>query len=52
LTATLARLVQIDSVNPDLVPGSPGEREAAEFVAAEMRSVGCDVRLTAASVPA
>jgi acetylornithine deacetylase len=33
LTSLLAKLVQIDSVNPDLVPGGAGEREIAEFVA-------------------
>ena len=48
---TLARLVQIESVNPDLVPGSPGEREAAEFVAAEMRTIGCEVRLAGGERP-
>jgi acetylornithine deacetylase len=29
----LARLVAINSINPSLVPGSPGEGEAAQFVA-------------------
>jgi acetylornithine deacetylase len=31
LTALLTELVRIDSQNPDLVPGAPGERAIAEF---------------------
>lgn len=31
LTAILAELVRIDSQNPDLAPGAPGERAIAEF---------------------
>jgi acetylornithine deacetylase len=31
LTALLADLVRIDSQNPDLVPGAPGERAIADF---------------------
>jgi acetylornithine deacetylase len=37
---TLARLVQINSVNPSLVAGAPGEREIAEFIAASLASIG------------
>jgi len=33
---TLVRLVRINSVNPTLVPGAPGEREIAEFIAASL----------------
>jgi len=37
LTETLAELVRIPSVNPDLVPGANGEREIAEAIAARLR---------------
>jgi acetylornithine deacetylase len=47
----LSRLVQINSVNPTLTPGSPGEREAAEFVAEEMRALGCQVQLVGGDRP-
>jgi len=39
----LRDLVAINSVNPTLVPGAPGEAEIAAAVAAAMRSVGLDV---------
>lgn len=39
----LARLVQIDSVNPTLSPGAPGEREIAAFLAGSLRSIGLAV---------
>ena len=39
----LRDLVAINSVNPTLVPGAPGEREVAGAVAAEMRRIGLDV---------
>src|SRR5947209_12148136 len=35
--------VAINSVNPTLVPGAPGEREIADAVAAAMRRSGLDV---------
>ncbi len=38
--ATLRRLVQINSINPTLVPGAPGEREIAEFIASSLASIG------------
>jgi acetylornithine deacetylase len=38
--ATLTRLVQINSINPMLAPGAPGEREIAEFIADSLRSCG------------
>jgi acetylornithine deacetylase/succinyl-diaminopimelate desuccinylase-like protein len=37
LTELARRLVSIDSVNPDLVPGGAGEREIAKFVADWLR---------------
>src|SRR5438552_3702775 len=39
----LRDLVAINSVNPTLVPGAPGEREIADAVAAAMRRSGLDV---------
>src|SRR5438445_6460182 len=39
----LARLVAIDSVNPDLVPGGAGEAAVAAFVADWCRAAGLDV---------
>jgi acetylornithine deacetylase len=37
------RLVAIDSVNPDLVPGGAGEREIAAFVAGWLEEAGLEV---------
>jgi acetylornithine deacetylase len=39
---TLVRLVQINSINPTLAPGAPGEREIANFIAASLISVGLE----------
>jgi acetylornithine deacetylase len=39
----LRDLVAINSVNPTLAPGAPGEAAIADFVAAEMRKSGLDV---------
>jgi len=39
----LRELVAINSVNPTLVPGAPGEAEVAEAIATEMRRIGLDV---------
>jgi acetylornithine deacetylase/succinyl-diaminopimelate desuccinylase family protein len=39
----LRDLVAINSVNPTLVPGAPGEREVADLVATELRRAGLDV---------
>ena len=41
----LKDLVAINSVNPTLVPGAPGERAVAEFIAADMRRNGLDVSI-------
>ena len=37
---TLVRLVQINSINPTLAPGAPGESEIASFIAGSLRSAG------------
>jgi len=41
----LRSLVAIDSVNPSLVPGAAGEREAAEYVLGYLRGLGLPARL-------
>jgi acetylornithine deacetylase len=41
----LTRLVEIDSVNPSLVPGAAGEREIAAFVAAWAKDCGLAVEV-------
>lgn len=48
---TLARLVQINSINPTLAPGAPGEAEIATFVADEMRALGCEVTIVGGDRP-
>jgi acetylornithine deacetylase len=45
LEALLSRLVSMDSVNPDLVPGAHGEAEIASFVAGWLRERGLEVTL-------
>jgi acetylornithine deacetylase len=45
LSGLLGRLVSIDSVNPDLVPGANGERDVASFVAAWLREHGLEVHV-------
>ena len=42
---TLVRLVQINSVNPTLVPGAPGEREIAGFIADSLAGCGLTIRI-------
>ena len=37
---TLVRLVRINSINPTLAPGAPGEREIADFIAESLTSIG------------
>jgi acetylornithine deacetylase len=37
---TLARLVRINSINPTLAPGAPGEKEIATFIAESLRACG------------
>ena len=43
LTETLVKLVQIDSINPSLVPGGAGEDNIAEYTAAVLRELGLSV---------
>jgi acetylornithine deacetylase/succinyl-diaminopimelate desuccinylase-like protein len=43
LTELTSKLLAIDSVNPDLVPGGAGEREIAQFVASWLEGAGLDV---------
>jgi acetylornithine deacetylase len=45
----LRDLVAINSVNPTLVPGAPGEQEIAAAVAAAMRGFGLDVSVEVVS---
>jgi acetylornithine deacetylase len=40
---TLARLVQINSINPTLAPGAPGEKEIAGFIAESLGACGLTV---------
>jgi acetylornithine deacetylase len=42
---TLVRLVRINSINPTLVPGSPGEREIAGFIAGSLESAGLSTEI-------
>jgi acetylornithine deacetylase len=39
----LSNLVRINSINPTLVPGAPGESEIAEYVAGVLRGLGLEV---------
>ena len=41
----LCELVRINSVNPDLVPGAPGEEDVARFVAGLLREWGLEVKI-------
>jgi acetylornithine deacetylase len=43
-TETLARLVQINSINPLLVPGAPGEAEIGGFIDASLRAAGLETQ--------
>jgi len=43
--ALLAELVSINSVNPSLVPGAPGEGQIADAIATHLRRVGMDVEI-------
>ncbi|HEX7512471.1 MAG TPA: M20/M25/M40 family metallo-hydrolase, partial [Candidatus Methylomirabilis sp.] len=43
LVGTLADLIRINSINPSLVPGAPGEAAIATYVAHALRRLGLDV---------
>jgi acetylornithine deacetylase len=43
VTRLLSDLVAVNSVNPSLVPGAPGEAEVAEVAARALREAGLDV---------
>ncbi len=45
LTQLLSDLVAINSINPDLVPGSPGETEIARYIAGWLERAGLEVQL-------
>ena len=47
--ALLRDLVAIDSVNPTLVPGAPGEAQIADAIAAYLRRAGLDVHVEEAA---
>ena len=49
LTSLLADLVAIDSQNPVLVPGAPGEGELARYVAAWLDAAGFEVEVEEAA---
>ncbi|HLM32771.1 MAG TPA: M20/M25/M40 family metallo-hydrolase, partial [Gaiellaceae bacterium] len=49
LTSLLADLVGIDSQNPVLVPGAPGEEELARYVARWLEAAGFEVELEEAA---
>ena len=42
---TLVRLVQINSINPTLAAGAPGEREIAGFIAGSLGSIGLSTEI-------
>lgn len=46
IPALLEQLLAIDSRNPDLAEGAPGEREAGDFVAGLLRASGLDVTVS------
>jgi acetylornithine deacetylase len=43
LVDTLAELIRINSINPSLVPGAPGEAAIATYMAGALRRLGLDV---------
>jgi acetylornithine deacetylase len=45
LRETLVRLVRINSINPTLEPGAPGEREICEFIAASLGAHGLETEI-------
>jgi acetylornithine deacetylase len=49
VTRTLRDLVRINSVNPTLVSGAPGESEIADYVAHVLRGLGLEVGVVAST---
>jgi acetylornithine deacetylase len=49
IASLLQRLVAIDSINPDLVPGGAGEQAIAQFVAGWLERAGLEVTLQEAA---
>ena len=49
LEQLLSDLVAINSINPDLVPGAPGEREIARYIARWLERAGLEVELLEAA---
>ncbi|HLB47302.1 MAG TPA: ArgE/DapE family deacylase [Anaerolineales bacterium] len=49
LLTTLADLVRINSINPDLVPGAPGEAAVAAYVADNLKRLGLRVEIVEAA---
>lgn len=45
LVKTLHQLVKINSVNPDLTPGAPGEIEIGNFIAAQLTKFGFEPKI-------
>ena len=45
LEQLLSDLVSINSINPDLIPGSPGEAEIASYIAAWLERANLEVEL-------
>src|SRR5512134_1500 len=45
LEQLLSDLVSINSINPDLVPGSPGEEEIDHYIADWLKLAGLEVKL-------
>src|SRR5262245_40291285 len=45
LEQLLSDLVSINSINPDLVPGSPGESEIAQYIEGWLKRANLDVEL-------
>ena len=44
LFSALAGGIRINSINPILAPGAPGEREVADFVSAALASLGLSIQ--------
>jgi acetylornithine deacetylase len=49
LTQLLSDLVAINSINPDLVPGAPGEAEIARYIAGWLERAGLEVQVIEAA---